>query len=74
MSEQHNKEPKKYYEYYYTWGMAEAMRKKHRKNGRDVCMEPFFVKPDGLKKWVIWYYRQKDTRTIPTTYARYYDK
>ena len=74
MSEQHNKPPKKYYEYYYTWRMAEAMRKKHRKNGRDVCIKPSLTMSDNLKRWVIWYYRQKDTRTIPTSYARYYDK
>ena len=74
MSEQHDKPPKKYYEYYYTWNMAEAMRKKHRKNGRRVCVKVGLSKTDVNKKWLIWYNREKDSRVLPTNNARLYDQ
>lgn len=67
-------EPKKYYEYYYTWSMAEARRKVHNKNGRNVCVKPMLNATDDNRKWVIWYNREKDTKRIPTNNARYYDK
>ena len=72
MSEQ--KEPKKYYEYYYTWSMAESMRKQHRRNGRRVSVKVGLTRADGKKKWVIWYNRMEDTRREGTVNARYYDK
>ena len=72
MSEQ--REPKKYYEYYYTWSMAEAMRKKHKRNGRRVCVKVGLAKSDTLKKWFIWYNREEDPSIIPTNNARYYNK
>ncbi len=72
MSEQH-KTPKKYYEYYYTWSMAEAMRKKHRRNGRRVSVKVGLTKADTKKKWVIWYNRERDNSIIPAD-TRYYDK
>jgi len=80
LTEQHNKEAKKYYEYYYTWSMAEAMRKKHRKNGRRVCVKVGLSMTETHKKWLIWYNREKDSKTnrtnriIPTRNARLYDK
>ena len=70
------KEPKKYYEYYYTWRNAEAMRKHHYKNGRDVCDKPVENRTDDKKKWVIWYNREKDgkaNRVLPTNNARFYE-
>ena len=71
MSEQ---EPKKYYEYYYTWRMAEAMRKQHWRNGRAVSIKVGLARTDGLKKYVIWYNRITDTQREGTVNARYYDK
>ncbi|MCK5606379.1 hypothetical protein KAR91_31045 [Candidatus Pacearchaeota archaeon] len=71
MSEQ---EAKKYYVYFYTWNMAEAMRKQHARNGRVVCDSPMLSRAMSLKKWAIWYNRQRDTHNIPTGNARYYDK
>lgn len=68
-------EPHKYYEYYYTWSMAEAMRKKHRKNGRKVCIKVGLALSTELnKKWVIWYQREVDNKIISTRNAREYDK
>ena len=72
MSEQ--KEPKKYYEYYYTWAMAEAMRKKHKRNNKRVCVKVGLSRADTNKKWFIWYNREEDHSIIPTNNARYYDK
>ena len=67
-------EPKKYYEYFYTWRMAEARRKEYERLGRIVCDKPMVTKADTKKKWAIWYNREKDPRIIPTSNARYYDK
>ena len=72
MSEQ--KEPKKYYEYHYTWSYAEARRKVHKRNGRKVCVKVGLSRADTNKKWFIWYNREEDPRIIPTSNARYYDK
>lgn len=66
--------PKKYYEYYYTWSMAESMRKQHVRNGRNACEEPSLNRTTDKKKWVIWYNREGDTRREHTSNARYYDK
>ena len=66
-------EPKKYYKYYYT-SMAEAMRKKHKRNGRRVCVKVGLARADTNKKWFIWYNREKDPGIIPTNNARYYDR
>ncbi len=67
--------PKKYYEYYYTWSMAEAMRKKHKKNGKIVSNQPDLNNTkDSPKKWVIWWQKERDPRILPTGNARYYDK
>ena len=68
-------QPKKYYEYYYTWRMAEAMRKAHKRNGRKVCTKVGLnAVKDSNKKWVIWYNRMEDTKREHTSNARYYDK
>ncbi len=75
MSEQYNKPPKKYYEYYYTWSMAESMRKSHQRNGRETCIKVgMTMAGDSKKKWVIWYIRQEDTKREHTSNARYYNK
>ena len=74
MSEQYNKEPKKYYEYYYTWNMAEARRKVHERNGRKVIKKPVRNRTGDTKEWLIWYNRIEDTKREGTSNAREYDK